>query len=98
MDFLNNYFKFENGLSINGLTKELNCFYVLELFKKSNNSIIVVTNSLYEANTFYNLLQTYSDDVVLFPMDDFLTSVVVAESPEFKLTRLETLKKIKNLY
>ncbi len=96
MDFLNNYFKFENGLSINGLTKELNCFYVLELFKKSNNSIIVVTNSLYEANTFYNLLQTYSDDVLLFPMDDFLTSVVVAESPEFKLTRLETLKKIKN--
>ncbi len=95
MDFLKEYFKFENGLEISGLTKELNCFYVLELLKKSNNSVLVVTNSLYEANTFFNLLQTYTKDVYLFPMDDFLTSVVVAESPELKLTRLETLKSIK---
>lgn len=95
MDFLKEYFKFENGLEISGLTKELNCFYVLELLEKSNNSVLVVTNSLYEANTFFNLLQTYTKEVYLFPMDDFLTSVVVAESPEFKLTRLETLKSIK---
>ena len=29
-------------------------------------------------------------------MDDFLTSVAIAVSPEFKVKRLETLNKIKN--
>jgi transcription-repair coupling factor (superfamily II helicase) len=95
MNFLDDIFTFKNGLKINGLTKELNCFYVLKLFEKSKDSLILVTNTLYEANTFFNLLQTYTNDVILFPMDDFLTSVVVAESPEFKLTRLESLKRLK---
>ena len=36
MDFLSKYFKYENGLTIAGLTKELNVFFVLELFKKEN--------------------------------------------------------------
>ncbi len=96
MEFLNEYFKFGNDLVISGLTKELNCFYVLELFKKIDKNIILVTNSLYEANIFYNLLQVHTDNVYLFPMDDFLTSVVVAESPDLKLTRLETLKSLKD--
>ena len=95
MHFLDNIFKFKNGLTINGLTKELNCFYVLKLFELKNENIIIVTNSLYEANNMFNSLQTYTDKVLLFPMDDFLTSVIVAESPELKLTRLETLKELK---
>ena len=34
MDFLSKYFKYENGLTVTGLTKELNIFYVLEMFKR----------------------------------------------------------------
>lgn len=95
MDFLSDYFKYENGLTVTGLTKELNVFYVLDLFKKSLGNIVVLTNTLYEANVYCDSLKTYTDDVYLFPMDDFLTSVAVAISPDLKIKRLETLEAIR---
>lgn len=96
MKFLNDYFKYENGLTIGGLTKELNIFYLLELFKNSNKNIVLLTNTLYEANMYYDGISTYYDKVGLFPMDDFLTSVAVAISPDLKVKRLETLESIRN--
>ena len=59
MNFLANYFKYENGLTITGLTNELNVFYVLKCFQKLNKNLLVVTSSLYEANQMYNFLETY---------------------------------------
>ncbi len=94
MDFLTKYFKYENNTIINGLTNELNVFYVLELLKKSNDNIIILTSTLYEANNYYNRFKTYYENTLLFPMDDFITSVAIAISPELKLKRLETLEKI----
>lgn len=96
MDFLSKYFKYENGLTIAGLTKELNVFFVLELFKKENRNVLILANTLYEANMYYDSLRTYTDDVCLFPMDDFLTSVAVAISPDLKIKRLETLDTIRS--
>lgn len=87
-------FTYDNGLVIQGLTNELNIFYVLGAFQKLNKNILVVTSSLYEANRLYNGLETYTEQVLLFPMDDFLTSVAVAISPELKMKRLETLEKL----
>ena len=94
MNFLSAYFKYENGLSVNGLTKELNVFYVLELLKKINKNIVILTNTLFEANTYFDLLSTYENKINLFPMDDFLTSVAVAISPDLKIKRLETLENL----
>ena len=95
MDFLNE-FKYDDNIVVEGLTKELNIFYVLNLFKKQNKNILIVTSTLYESNMLYQRLKTYTDDVHLFPMDDFLTMVALAVSPEFKIKRLETLDKLKN--
>ena len=95
MDFLNE-FNYDNNVIVEGLTKELNIFYVLNLFKKSTKNILIVTSTLYESNMLFSRLKTYMDDVYLFPMDDFLTMVALAVSPEFKIKRLETLDKIKN--
>ena len=94
MNFLENIINLEDNINITGLTFELNVFYVLAKFSKSQENILVVTNSLYEANQFYNSLSTYTEDVFLFPMDDFLTSVALAVSPDLKVKRLETLEKI----
>jgi transcription-repair coupling factor (superfamily II helicase) len=93
---LKDKFKYANGISIGGLTNELSILYMLNFFEENKQSQLIVTSSLYEANTFFNLFQTYTNKVLLFPMDDFLTSVMVAESPELQLTRIETLKKIKD--
>ena len=95
MNFLNELFKYENGLTITGLTKELNSFYVLNLFEKENKNVLLLANSLYEANMYFDILKSYEENVYLFPMDDFLTSVAVAISPDLKVKRLETLENIR---
>ena len=96
MKYLENYIKVKNGDIICGLTKELNVFCVLEYFNSHDDNVIVLTSSLYEANMFYDSLCTYTKDVCLFPMDDFLTSVAIAISPDLKIKRLETLDEIGN--
>ena len=93
---LKKYFNYNNGNITYGLTEELIAFYVLELFKEKQENIIFLTSNLYESNKFYNSLKTYTEDCVLFPMDDFITSSVLAMSPEFKLGRLNVLDKLKN--
>ncbi len=93
MDFLIKYFNYENDI-INGLTNELSAFYVLEYFKKINKTVLVVSNSIFEANKLFNDISNLTDNALLYPMDDFITSVALAISPEFKFTRLETLNKI----
>ncbi|MDD3340708.1 MAG: transcription-repair coupling factor [Bacilli bacterium] len=72
-----------------GLTQELKAIRMIEEFE--NKSVLFVANSLYEANEFYKTLSQYTEDVLFFPMDDFLTSEALAISPEFKYKRLETL-------
>lgn len=79
------------NVNITGLTEELKALYVYQLFQKRNRSILFVANSLYEANLVYHRLNLHTEDVFLFPMDDFLTSEALAVSPEFLVTRLETL-------
>lgn len=91
MEFLNAYFKYQNGITYTGLTNELNPFCVYEILKKENKNILVVTNSLYEANVLYDALNLLYNDTYLFPMDDFLTSMAVAASPDLKNKRLGTL-------
>ncbi len=95
MDFLVDAFNYEDNISISGLTDELNIFYVFEKFKKTNKNILVLTSNVYEANKIYEKLTLYLKEVYLFPMDDFISSVALAISPEFKIKRLEVLEKIK---
>lgn len=77
-----------------GLNKELKCIYVYNRFVQLDESVVFLVNSLYEATTLYQSLLNYTKDVLLFPMDDFLTSEAVALSPELKNTRLETIQSI----
>ena len=96
MNFLDEYFKYEIGTEISGLTHELNVFYVQKLCEKYDRNIIVLTSSLFEANKIYDSLVKIHDNTLLFPMDDFLYSMIVASSPELKYKRLETLDKLKS--
>ena len=95
MKFLDNYFKYEIGTTISGLTQQLGVFYCLNIQKKYNRNVIILTSSLYEANKMYNSLSINNSNILLFPMDDFLSSYFYAASPELKYKRLETLDKLK---
>ncbi|MDD2180842.1 MAG: transcription-repair coupling factor [Bacilli bacterium] len=77
-----------------GLNNELKCMYIYNRFIQTEESIVFLVNSLYEATNIYQSLLHYTKDVYLFPMDEFLTSEAIAISPELKTTRLETIQSI----
>lgn len=84
----------ENNYLISGLNKELNIIYIYEYFLSKKETILVVINSLYEADDIYNRLLCYTDKVLFFPMDDFIASEATLISPELKIERLNTLNKL----
>ncbi len=96
MSFLDKIFPQNNTQELIGLNNELKSLYIYQKFKNSKNSIILVTSNLHEAGLIYNSLTHYTDKVWFFPMDDFITSEAIAVSPEFKITRLETMNSILN--
>ena len=87
-------FKIDNIENIVGLTEELKILYIYNYFNQKQKNIIILVSSLFEATKYFEKLKSYTDQVYFFPMDEFLTSVAIAISPEFKNQRLETLKKI----
>ena len=86
--------KDEKNIGLVGLNDEFFSLYINKLFNEQNKNILIVTSSLFEANVIYSFLSVYTSDVLLFPMDDFLTSESIAISPDLKITRLETLNSI----
>lgn len=96
MAFFDNLFDISNKDEqlVTGLNRELNCIYIYDYFNKYNKNILIITNSLYEANDLYNRLINYTDRVLFFPMDDFMTSEASIISPELMIERLNTLNKI----
>lgn len=95
MDFVSKYFNYKSHSNISGLTEELAILYFNEYFERFKKNTLIVTNSLFDSNMIYQKLKTYNDNVCLFPMDDFLSSVAIAQSPDLKVKRLETLEEIK---
>lgn len=84
----------KKNMGIAGLTDEFFCVYLNNLLENYNRNILVVVNSLYDANQLYSSMKNYTDNCCLFPMDDFLTSEALAISPDLQITRLETINEV----
>jgi len=81
----------KKDMGICNTTDEFFCLFLNKINKTNNKNILVVVNSIYEANKLYNSLCCYNQKTFLFPMDDFLTSEALAASPDLKIKRLETI-------
>lgn len=99
MKFLENLISIDNinNIGISGLTNQLIAFCVNDIYNKNKKDILIITNSLYEANIYYSSLSKINENVFLFPMDDFLTSESLAISPELKSIRINTLNTISSI-
>ena len=87
-------FKYENNLTISGLNKQLIYEYINNYYNISNNNIIVITDSLYEANKTYKGIHNINENVYFFPMDEFAMSTAISSSPDLKVIRIDTLNSI----
>ena len=93
MKFFDNIFDIRDSsdYSVTGLNIELVSINIYNAFIRNNKGFLVVTSSTFEANNLYQSLLNYTDKVLFFPMDDFLTSEAIAISPEFKAERINTM-------
>ena len=98
MKFFDNVFDIDekSSYSVSGLNNELVCINIYNAFIRNNKGFLVVTSSTFEANNLYQSLLNYTDKVLFFPMDDFLTSEAIAISPEFKAERINALNTLVN--
>jgi len=84
-------FELKKDMGLYNLTDEFFCVFLQSVLLKNKKNILVVVNSLFEANKLYNSLSSLNNKVYLFPMDDFLTSEALAISPDLMINRLETI-------
>ena len=93
MKLFDNLFKQDNDnyYGVVGLNKETNYIYIYNKFLNNNKNVLVLASSLYEASYVYQGILNYTDKVLFFPMDDFITSEAVSISPEFKVERINTI-------
>lgn len=75
------------------MPEELFSLYVTKMIQSDHN-VLIVTSSLVEANRLFSSISNYTERVLLFPMDDFLTSEAIAISPDLMISRLETLQSV----
>ena len=96
MDFLTQLMNIsiKKDMGIYNTTDEFFCLFLNKISRDENRDILVVVNSIYEANKLYNSLIECHKNTYLFPMDDFLTSEALAISPDLMINRLETINKI----
>lgn len=96
MKLFDKFIKFDikKDMGITGVTDDFFAVGINNLYEEKNENILLVVNSLYEATNLFNSFSFITDKVLLFPMDDFLTSEAISISPDLKMTRLETINKL----
>lgn len=74
----------------------ISLFTVLNLFNNVDHSILIVTPNIFKAQKVFEKLSNILDSSALgfFPQDEFLTTEMLAMSDEFKLERINTIRKI----
>ena len=90
----NNIFKYENDLTITGLNDSLIIEYILNYLNNNEENVLIVTDSLFDANKVYNNIHKLYDNVYFFPMDEFASVCAISSSPDLKIARIDTLNKI----
>ena len=83
-------------LHIINTNDSINILSVLALFEQSEESILIVTPNLFNAQKVFDKLSVYLDDrhVAFFPQDEFMTTEMLAMSTEFKVERIHTISRI----
>ena len=78
--------------------QNLSKYLASKMFNDKDETVIYITSSIYEASKAYEVLVDISgtDNVSFFPVEEFISSEMVASSDAFRLARMQTIHKIIN--
>lgn len=95
---INTEFNHKNEVQITNTNDSISFLTILNLFDSVNHSVIVVAPNLFNAQKVYDNLSNYvtSEQIGFFPQDEFMTTEMLAMSTEFKVERINTIRKIIN--
>lgn len=77
-----------------GLTNFMKAAYIYECYTTLDRNILVVVDENNDINDLYNMLITFSENILTFPMDNAVFENSDAISPEFMQERFDTLSKL----
>ncbi len=96
MNTITSSIKKNKEVYINNSNEENSLLVMLEYFMQNKETIFLVTPNLYKAQLIYDkLCQVVSkDQVCFFPQDEFISNELLVSSMEFRVERINTIKKI----
>ncbi len=83
-------------LYINNTNEENALLVLMEYYSKTDKTLFLVTPNLYKAQLIYDKLCQVmdTDNVCFFPQDEFVTNELLVSSMEFRIERINTIKRI----
>ncbi|WP_240377884.1 transcription-repair coupling factor [Bacillus piscicola] len=80
-----------------GLSGSARAFFVSLAKSKVNRSQLVITNTLFQAQKLYeDLSDLLDDEVLLYPVNEMISSEIATASPEMRAQRIDVLNKLTN--
>ncbi|HEX7065156.1 MAG TPA: transcription-repair coupling factor [Bacillales bacterium] len=76
-----------------GLSNSARTMFVASVYKNIKRPLFVITHNLFQAQKLYDDLTEFLDEkeVLLYPVNEMISSEIAAASPELKAQRLEVL-------
>ncbi|WP_202081450.1 transcription-repair coupling factor [Caldalkalibacillus salinus] len=95
-DFQNVQTAYENGIKeqmVSGLSGSSRTLFMSAIYQKQEQSVLVVTHNLYQAQKVYEDMVEWlpEEDVLLYPVNDLMSSEIATASPELKGQRIQVL-------
>ncbi|MBU0997507.1 MAG: transcription-repair coupling factor [Firmicutes bacterium] len=83
-------------IHIENTTEEQGLLLMAYAYEKSDKHFVVVCPNLYNAQMTYDRLSQFihEDSLSFFPQDEFITSELLVSSMEFKMERMNTIRKL----
>ncbi len=93
------FIAFDSGkqkIHIENTTEEQGLLLLAYAFEKTDKPIVLVCPNLYNAQMAYDRLSQFipEDSLSFFPQDEFITSELLVSSMEFKMERMNTIRKL----
>lgn len=85
-----------NRVLINNTNEDNSLLILTQYFHTHNETVFVVTPNLYKAQLIYDKLSQVitADHICFFPQDEFITNEMLVSSMEFRVERINTIKKL----